>query len=159
MHALDSNIQWKMFCLIFKSQVYLMEIRDWKGFLGGSVVKNLPASVGDKGDTGLFDLWVRKIRWRSKWQLTLVFLSGESHGQRSIVGYSLWGCKESDMTEATEQACTDWKMTDFLGHSNNWSRLSGRSNWLNTAWSQGQLPKHDVTPSKKKKKKKGRPCY
>ena len=28
-----------------------------------------------------------------------VFLSGESHGQRSLVGYSPWGCKESDMTE------------------------------------------------------------
>ena len=30
---------------------------------------------------------------------TLVFLSGESHGQRSLVGYSSWGCKESDTTE------------------------------------------------------------
>ena len=34
-----------------------------------------------------------------EWQLTPVFLSGESHGQRSLVGYSPWGCKESDMTE------------------------------------------------------------
>ena len=32
-------------------------------------------------------------------QLTLVSLSGKSHGQRSLVGYSPWGCKESDMTE------------------------------------------------------------
>ena len=31
----------------------------------------------------------------------LVFLPGESHGQRSLVGYSPWGCKESDMTEGT----------------------------------------------------------
>ena len=30
---------------------------------------------------------------------TPVFLSGESHGQRSLVGYSPWGCKESGMTE------------------------------------------------------------
>ena len=30
---------------------------------------------------------------------TPVFLSGESHGQRSQVGYSPWGCKESDTTE------------------------------------------------------------
>ena len=29
----------------------------------------------------------------------LVFLPGESHGQRSLVGYSPWGCKESDPTE------------------------------------------------------------
>ena len=46
-----------------------------------------------------FDPWVRKIPWRSKWQPTPVFLPGESHGQRSLVGYSPRGCKESDMTE------------------------------------------------------------
>ena len=48
-----------------------------------------------------FSPWVGKIPWRRKWQPTLVFLPGESHGQRSLVGYSPWGCKESDMTEAT----------------------------------------------------------
>jgi len=31
--------------------------------------------------------------WRRKWQPTPVFLSGKSHGQRSLVGYSAWGCK------------------------------------------------------------------
>ena len=40
-----------------------------------------------------FNSWVRKIPWRRKWQPTLVFLLGESHGQRSLAGYSLWGCK------------------------------------------------------------------
>ena len=35
----------------------------------------------------------------SKWQPTTVFLPGKSHGQRGLVGYSPWGCKESDMTE------------------------------------------------------------
>ena len=35
-----------------------------------------------------------------------VFLPGESHGQRSLAGYSPWGRKESGMTEATQQACT-----------------------------------------------------
>ena len=34
-----------------------------------------------------------------KWQPTPLFLPGESYGQRSLVGYSRWGCKESDMTE------------------------------------------------------------
>ena len=42
-----------------------------------------------------------KIPWRKKWQPTLVFLPGEFHGQRSLVGYSPWGCKESDTTEQT----------------------------------------------------------
>ena len=41
-----------------------------------------------------FDPWVRKI-WRRRWQPTPAFLTGKSHGQRSLVGYSH---KESDMT-------------------------------------------------------------
>ena len=45
-----------------------------------------------------FDSWVGKIPWRRAWHPTAVFLSGESHGQRSLVDYSLWGRKESDMT-------------------------------------------------------------
>ena len=40
-----------------------------------------------------------KVTWRRKWQPTPVFLPGESHGQRSLVGYSPWGRKELDMTE------------------------------------------------------------
>ena len=43
--------------------------------------------------------WVGKITWRRKWQSTPVLLPGKSHGQRSLVGYSPWGRKESDMTE------------------------------------------------------------
>jgi len=47
-----------------------------------------------------FDLWVGMISWRREWLLpTPVFLPGEFHGQRSLVGYSPWGHKESDMTE------------------------------------------------------------
>ena len=41
------------------------------------------------------------IRWRRKWQPTLVFLPGESQGRGSLVGCRLWGCTESDTTEAT----------------------------------------------------------
>jgi len=43
--------------------------------------------------------WVRKIPWRREWLPTLVFLPGKPHGQRSLVGYSSWGCKESDTAE------------------------------------------------------------
>ena len=49
-----------------------------------------------------FDPWLRKIPWRRARQPTLVFLPGESHGQRSLAGYSPWGCKEPDTTEVTE---------------------------------------------------------
>ena len=38
-----------------------------------------------------FNPWVRKISWSRKWQPTLVFLPWESHGQKSPVGYGLWG--------------------------------------------------------------------
>ena len=48
-----------------------------------------------------FHPWVGKIPWRRKWQPTAVFLPEGSHGQRSLAGYSPWGCKESDMTEVT----------------------------------------------------------
>ena len=37
--------------------------------------------------------------WRRKWQPTPLLLPGESHGLRSLVGYSPWGCKELDTTE------------------------------------------------------------
>ena len=46
-----------------------------------------------------FNPWVGKIPWRRKWQPTPVFLSGKSHGQRSLAGYSPWGHKELDTTE------------------------------------------------------------
>ena len=57
------------------------------GFLAGSTVKNpCLCRCG-------FDPWLRKISWRRKWQPTPIFLSGKSHGQRSLVGYSPQGCK------------------------------------------------------------------
>ena len=40
-----------------------------------------------------FHPWVRKTPWRRKWQPTSVFLVRRSYGQRSLVGYSPWGCK------------------------------------------------------------------
>ena len=48
-----------------------------------------------------FDPWLGKIPWRRAQQTNIVFLSGESHGQRSLVGFRPQGRKESDMTEAT----------------------------------------------------------
>ena len=41
------------------------------------------------------------MHWRRKWQPTPVFSPGEAQGQRSLVGFHLWGCTESDMTDAT----------------------------------------------------------
>ena len=65
------------------------------------MVKNPPANAGDRCKGWEFDPWVRKIPWRRKWPPTQGFLPGESHGQRSLGGYSSLGCKESDTTEHT----------------------------------------------------------
>ena len=46
-----------------------------------------------------FGPWVRKIPWRREWQPTPVFLPGESHGQRNLVGHRPWSHKELDPTE------------------------------------------------------------
>ena len=71
-----------------------------KGFPGGSAGKE-PACQCRRCKRGRFDPWVGKIPWSRKWQHTPVFLPEVFHGQRSLAGYSLWGHKESDMTECT----------------------------------------------------------
>ena len=64
----------------------------------GVVVKNFPANAGDAGERG-FDPCVRNILWGRACQPTPVLLPGESHGQRSLTGYSPWGCKELNTIE------------------------------------------------------------
>ena len=49
-----------------------------------------------------------KILWRTKWQPTLVFLPGKSHGQKSLVGYSPWGCKRVEQNLVAKQ---QWQTT------------------------------------------------
>ena len=62
------------------------------------MVKNSPVyTVKCKGRG--FNLWIRKIPWRRKWQPIPVFLPRASRGQRSPAGYSPEGREESDMTE------------------------------------------------------------
>ena len=82
--------------LFFPNLILYFELN--KSLLANSVhPSNYPGSrqCGKPG----FDPWVRKILWRRKWQPTPVLLPGKSHGQRSVVGYSPWGHKESDTTE------------------------------------------------------------
>ena len=90
-------------CLVFFSWL------DWiYGFCQASqvvlVVKNIPAR---RHKIPGLSPWVRKIPWRRKWQSMPVFLPGESHGQRSLAGYSPWGHKEL----AQLSTCT--KTVDF----------------------------------------------
>ena len=69
-------------------------------FSGGSDGKESACNAGDLG------LIPGLGRSPGEGQLTPVFLSGESHGQMSLAGYSPWGCKESDMTERLSTAQT-----------------------------------------------------
>ena len=63
------------------------------------MVKNPPANAGDIRDS------VQSLDGEDSlekgMQPTPVFLPGVSHGQRNLAGYSPWGLKESDTTEAT----------------------------------------------------------
>ena len=59
----------------------ILKSRNWEGFLGGSMVKNLPAVQ----ETQVPSL-VGKILWKRKWQPSPVFLPEKLHGQRSLIG-------------------------------------------------------------------------
>ena len=77
--------------------------RPWSGLylvLLQSTRASLPGgSDGEESACNAGDALVRKILWGREWQPTPVLLPGESHGQRSLVGNSTWGRKESDMTK------------------------------------------------------------
>ena len=57
--------------------------------------KESACQCGSRG----FNPWVRKIPWGRKWHPTLVFLPGNSRGQRSLAGYRPWSHKELDPAE------------------------------------------------------------
>ena len=61
------------------------------------VVKNPPANAGRR-KRRWFDPWVGRILWRRAWQPAPVFFPGESHGQRSLMGYTVHVVAESDVT-------------------------------------------------------------
>ena len=76
-----------------------------RGFPRGSNSKE-PTCQGRRREKRRFNTWVLKAPWRRAWQCTPVFMPGESPGQRSLEGYSPWGHKESDTTEANLYART-----------------------------------------------------
>ena len=77
----------------------LVASRSWEGFPDGLAVKNPPANAGDAGEPG-------SVPWSGRSPGGMVthssILAGESHGQRTLMGYSPLDLKESDMTEAIE---------------------------------------------------------
>ena len=69
--------------------------------------------------------WVGKIHWQRKWHPTLVFLLGESHGQRSLVGHSPWGHKESDATAHLSHSKQSQRGLELLGENSVQARGQG----------------------------------
>ena len=59
------------------------------------MVKRLPAMQERPG----FNPWLGKIPWRRQWPPSPVLLPRKFHGWKTLVGYSPWGLKQSDMTE------------------------------------------------------------
>ena len=94
------------------------------GFPGGASGKESTCQ-GRRHKRHGFDPWIRKIPWRRK--PTPVFLLGKFYGQRSLVGYSSWGCTELNMTE--------WLSTwvAWEGTALGWEKRGGSS--LNCGWS------------------------
>ena len=80
--------------------VLLTPNRAFGGFPGGTRAKE-SACQCRRHERLRFNPCVRKIPWRRAWQPTPVCSPGETQGKRSPVGYSSWGHKESDTTEAT----------------------------------------------------------
>ena len=86
-------------CTIFNRYIFVLYINICvaiyrKTSLVAQTVKCLPT---------MQETWVQslggKISWRRKWQPTPVFLPRKFYGWRNLVGYSPWGCKESDRIE------------------------------------------------------------
>ena len=75
-------------------QIFVLSLYPHHGFPGGSDSKEPTCYSEDQ-----IDPWVRKIPWRREWQPTPVFFPRESHGQKSLAGYSPWGYKNVNMTE------------------------------------------------------------
>ena len=73
------------------------QIHTHTGLRGGASGKE-PACQCKRHKRCGFDSWVGKTPWRKAWKPTSIFFLGESKGQRSLAGYSPWGCKDSDMT-------------------------------------------------------------
>ena len=72
-----------------------------------------------------------KIPWSRKWQPTPIFLPGKLHGQRSLVRYSPWGCKELDMTECAH--------THTFTHRHIYGKVTSLGFWFSDSHSGNQV--------------------
>ena len=104
-----------------------------------SVVKNLPANIGDAGDWGLIPALGRSTGGGYgnllQYSYIPVFLPRKPHRQRSLVGYSPWGCKELDMTKGLSTQhksmlpCRQGTRHYSLDENLQFQTFFGQSNW------------------------------
>ena len=86
------------------------------------MVKSLPAMQGT---------WIQSLGWEDPLEKemathSLVFLPGEFHGQRSLVGYSPWVCKELDMTDTSTGSNISSLLPYIIGHTDQFWYSYGR---------------------------------
>ena len=85
---------------------------------------NSPREFGKCSGFLIFGIiWARKIPWRRKWQPTSVLLPGRFYGLGSLVGYSPWVRKASDMTEQLQFQCNWKKMIELKVINTTWCFL------------------------------------
>ena len=85
----------------------------------------------------VFDPWIGKTPWRRAWQPAPLFLPGESHGQRSLVGSSSLGCKDSEMTQRlntnnSRQHFPAWRIPG-TGEPGGVAQSQTRRKWLSSS--------------------------
>ena len=80
-------------CDFFSESLYLQWCIIIGGFSAGSAYNKEPACQCKRHKKCRLDRCVRKMPWRRKWQTTPIFLPRKSHGQKSLVDYSPWGCR------------------------------------------------------------------
>ena len=75
-----------------------------------------------------------------EWQPTLVFLPGESHGRRSLVGYTPCSCKESDKTERLTLHFTSSRIYKESSRTKMWTKMSPKKiyKWQVSIWKHAQ---------------------
>ena len=91
-----------------------------------------------------FNLWVRKIPWRRKWQPTPVSLPGKFHGQRSLAGYTVHGSvakSPTQLSDFTFSCCGAWA----LGHVGSVMAaiVVAQASWFHSMW---DLPRPRIEP-------------
>ena len=103
-HAAIKNCEYQDFLQLYRNTyVFMFNKNKMQNFIQIMLIRASLVAQTVKCLPAMRETWVqspvRKIPWKRKWQPTPVLLPGKFHGWRSLVGYSPWDRKESDMTE------------------------------------------------------------